>query len=379
VPITRSAADLAGQAAPATAAGSAAAAAELALFAAPDALPADAARLFEAPGQNLYCSREWYRLVCDHALPPGGEAGFALCRIDGAAAAVFPLLLRNDGRELASLTTPYSCLWRPLVAPRLATDQLRSAGAALGRFCRAWPVVRLDALAADWPALEPLLAGARAAGLAVEPFDHFGNWHEEVRDRAWPQYLQSRPGALRETIRRKLKRAERETTFTLLRRPEQLGEGIAAYESVYRRSWKAPEPFPGFNPALMRAAAALGILRLGLLHAGGEAIAAQFWIVTNGLASLLKLAHDEAFKPLSPGTVLTALMIRELIEGERLGELDFGIGDDPYKRLWASRRRRRIGVLLVNPRSLPGIAALGRQRLGRARRRLLGWLGRPAG
>ena len=374
--ITRSAADLAGEVAPAWHAR--AEAAGLALFSAPDALPADAACLFEAGAQRFFCSREWYRAVLAHALPPGGAPLFALWRIDGRAAAVFPLLLRN-GRELRSLTTPYTCFWRPLLADRLSADHLRSAGVALGRFSAGWPVVRLDALEADWPGLAPLLAGIRAAGLAAEPFDHFGNWHEAVGARSWQQYLRSRPGALRETIRRKLGRGEREATFALVRRPEELAEGIAAYESVYRRSWKEPEPFPLFNPALMRAAAALGILRLGLLRAGAETIAAQFWIVTNGSASVLKLAHDEAFKALSPGTVLTALMIRRLLDEEGVAELDFGCGDDAYKRLWASKRRQRIGVLLLNPRRVRGIAALGRQWLGRGRRQVLGWLGQRPG
>ena len=49
---------------------------------------------------------------------------------------------------------------------------------------------------------------------------------------------------------------------------------------------------------------------------------------------------------------------------------DFGRGDDPYKQLWATQRRQRIGVVLANPLRLHGVAALGRQWLGHARRRL---------
>lgn len=368
---TRSAGDLASLLVPAWHAR--AVAAGVALFSSLDALPGDAAHLFEPGEHSLFCSREWYRTVLDHALPRGSEPLFALCRIDNRAAALFPMLLRN-GRELQSLTTPYTCLWRPLLADRLPADLLRSTGSALGRFVSSWPIVRLDALEANWLGLAPLLAGIRAAGLAAHLFDHFGNWYEPVRQLSWPEYLQSRPGVLRETIRRKLRRAEHEAVFTVLRWPAELTDGIAAYESVYRRSWKAPEPFPRFNPALMRATAQLGVLRLGLLRAGGKTIAAQFWILANGSACVLKLAHDEAFKSLSPGTVLTALMIRELIESERVAELDFGCGDDAYKRLWASQRRQRIGVLVLNPRRLRGVTALGRQWLGRRGRRLLRWL-----
>ena len=88
-------------------------------------------------------------------------------------------------------------------------------------------------------------------------------------------------------------------------------------------------------------------------------------MVTGGTASVLKLAHDEAARARSPGTVLTAAMIRGLLDRERVTELDFGRGDDGYKSLWAGQRRPRIGVVLVNPRRPAGLLTLGRHVLGR--------------
>ena len=64
-------------------------------------------------------------------------------------------------------------------------------------------------------------------------------------------------------------------------------------------------------------------------------------------------------------------MLRELIDRERVTELDFGRGDDAYKRLWVTRRRQRIGVVLSNPLRPRGLAALSRQWLGAIRRRLI--------
>jgi len=103
-----------------------------------------------------------------------------------------------------------------------------------------------------------------------------------------------------------MRRAERASiAFEIVTRPEDIESGIAAYESVYARSWKVPEPFPRFNAQMMRHAAGIGVLRLGLLHArpdsgGSNPIAVQLWIVMNGQASVLKLAHDAAYKALSP-------------------------------------------------------------------------------
>ena len=120
----------------------------------------------------------------------------------------------------------------------------------------------------------------------------------------------------------------------------------------------------------MREAADAGALRLGLLEQDGQVIAVQIWIVANGSATVVKLAHDEAFKPLSPGTVLTARMIRHLIDEERVNELDFGRGDDAYKALWTTARRQRIGLVLANPWRLEGATAILRQTAGPLRRRL---------
>ena len=82
---------------------------------------------------------------------------------------------------------------------------------------------------------------------------------------------------------------------------------------------------------------------------------------------MLKLAHDEAFKAASPGTVLTALMLRRLLDEEQVPEIDFGRGDDAYKPAWAAQRRQRIGLMLANPLHPRGLAFLGRHALGRAR------------
>jgi CelD/BcsL family acetyltransferase involved in cellulose biosynthesis len=117
----------------------------------------------------------------------------------------------------------------------------------------------------------------------------------------------------------------------------------------------------------MRAMAPRGGVRLGLWCIGDQPVAAQFWVVAEGRAIVLKLAHDEAFKAHSPGTVLTAMMLRHLLDREHVAEIDFGRGDDAYKKDWAARRRRRIGILLVNPWRPAGAAAMLRHAAGQAR------------
>lgn len=348
----------------------------VATYAAPEALPAEAAGLLTlSEGRSLFASLAWYRTVLGHGLDLHERACFAVWPCEGRPAAIFPLA-RSARGELRGLTTPYTCVYTIPLAARLGRAEIVQAGEALGRFCRGQAAMRLDALPPEWPALAPLLEGLRHAGLAVRRFDHFGNWHEPVAGLSWSAYLAARPGALRETVRRRLRRAENDArvTFEMVTGGDGLDASIEAFESVYRRSWKEPEPFPHFNAALMRATAPLGSLRLGLLRLDGEPVAAQCWIVEDGRAIVLKLAHDERLKSMSPGTVLTAAVLRRLLDEERVREIDFGRGDDPYKSGWANRRRQRIGVLLINPRHPRGLAMLAREELGAGRRIVRAWL-----
>ena len=267
-----------------------------------------------------------------------------------------------------ALTTPYTCLYEPLIAPGIADREIIFV--AFARFCRSFPTTRLDSL--DQAIEASIALGGKQAGLAVARFDHFGNWHENVASLDWATWLARRPGAPRETIRRRTRLAERlpGAHFMLFDTQNDLASGIAAFETVYARSWKEPEPYPAFNPAQIRAAASLGLARLGVWWIGGTPAAAQFWIVEHGQATVLKLAHDEAFKAYSPGTVLTAWMIRHMIEQEHVSALDFGRGDDSYKQGWVADRRQRMGLMLINPRHPRGMIALARHTMGRLKARL---------
>jgi hypothetical protein len=328
------------------------------------AVPLEAAPsclLRDAPFQS---GAAWWRCVAAAGLPPGSAPHLLLAHDAGRPAGLLALCV-GPRRGLTALVTPYTCLFQPILAP--GTDPA-ALGRAFGRACAAWPVLRLDALDGQWPAWQGLLAGFVDAGWRAAWFDSFGNWHAHANG-GWDAYLAARPGALRETVRRKLRRAERDAavTITMTGDPTTATAEFAAYEAVYRRSWKQPEPFPRFGAAFVAAATSAGILRLGVLRRAGEPLAAQYWTVERDVATIHKLAHDEAAKALSPGTVLTAWMVRALL-AEGVTQLDFGRGDDPYKRLWADARRQRKGLVLGRPWHPRGAATLLRQAAGRALR-----------
>ncbi len=311
-------------------------------------------------------SAAWWRTVADTAMPDGSRARFVLVRQDGVPLLLLPLRMGRGRDAAGSLTTPYTTLFQP---PCLRLDRLVDAGLALGR--RLPPVLRLDALDPGWAGWEPLLRGLRRAGRRHAWFAGFGNWHERLDGRDWAGYLADRPGALRETIRRRLGRAERDpdTTIVLATDPAAVPGHLAEYEAVHAASWKAPEPFPGFAARFTTEAARAGVLRIAVLRRQGRPVAAQYWTVERGHAILHKLAHDENSRTQSPGTVLTAWTIRRLIDEEQVTMLDFGRGDDAYKRGWAAERRQRDGLVVADPLHPPGAAALLRQVAGDALRR----------
>ncbi len=333
----------------------------------PEGLPPWTADLWAAgAAESLFFSAPWFGLVMAHGMRPGATPLFLA--LGGQDEAIALLALARDGNKTArGLETPYSCRYAPLIAPTAAPEHIATLVHALRDFA----AVRLDALDPAAPSTSALRQAARQAGLLVVAFDHFGTWHEPVAGLSWARYLAARPGPLRSTVRRKLARMARAGgSLEIVTDPARLEPAIAAYEAVYQRSWKAAEPFPTFNAALMRLLAPLGKLRLGLYRIDGQPVAAQLWLVEHGTASVLKLAHDAAFRDASPGTVLTALMLRRLLDEEQVTDIDFGRGDDAYKRLWASQRRQMIGLLLINPRQPRGLALFARHQAGALWRRL---------
>lgn len=329
------------------------------------AVPEAYAACFAAPAEAVFASRGWFDLL-DSAARPNGLAG-AVLGLGGDG--ILPVWCRKRGARMVpvcGMTAPYTLTFGPLA--RKGADRAALAVALAGAVRRCG-VLRLDALDREAAGFEDWLGGLRAAGVVVHRFAHFGNWSEVVAG-DYESWFASRPGTLRNTIRRRTRRAGGQAAITVIRSGDGLDAAIADFERVYARSWKPPEPYPDFNAACMRRLAAEGVLRLGIMRNAQGPIAAQYWAVSGRTGFLLKLAHDRTAEALSPGTVLTAHMVRILLDEGDIHRLDFGCGDDAYKRLWVAERRQRVGVILIDPRRPLGLAWLGRLGLSHLARRL---------
>ncbi|WP_109357149.1 GNAT family N-acetyltransferase [Sphingorhabdus sp. EL138] len=166
-----------------------------------------------------------------------------------------------------------------------------------------------------------------------------------VNGRTFDQYWAERPGQLRNTVRRKAKK----NIVSIRIETEFSAEHWADYCDVYAKSWKPEEGSPDFLKNIAQQEAAAGCLRLGLAYIDGKPVAAQFWTVENGEALIHKLAHIADATKSSPGTLLSVAMFQHAIDVDRVKLIDFGTGNDPYKREWMEDVRTRYRLEMFWP------------------------------
>ena len=319
--------------------------------------PVLAALLARSHASAPFDRLDWLALLAKLCLP-GAKCVIAVAR-EGDAVAALPLCRTADG--FAPLGNWYSFFVRPLCndlqrAPALLaalTRSLAPAGAA-----RLAPLPEREA--------EALAAAFRKSGWigTIEPCDT--NHILNLKGRSFDAYWADRPGALRETVRRKgakgIVSLRIETSFS--------DPDWDAYGAIYARSWKPEEGNPAFLRAFAMAESAAGALRMGMAEIDGEPVAAQFWTVEGGTAWIHKLAHDEASRKHSPGTLLTAALLRHVIDLDRVHTVDFGTGDNPYKRDWMEAARPRYALAFYRPAAIshwPQLAKLAARRVLRSR------------
>jgi len=341
-------------------------------------LPDDARRLLEhAELSNGEAGCGWYGNLVDTVFSGPGQVRFYILRHDGEPLAVLPLYAERQGLgwQLRALGNYYTSLYQPAFVPCLKPHDLLVLLAAVRRDYPGAATLTLRPMDPGEHAYQTLLGALRLLGWLPFEYFAFGNWYQPVTS-GWDSYLAARPGELRSTLKRMGKKfSAAGGTLEIVSGGERVAEAIAAYQAVYARSWKRPEPYPEFLPGLVRLCAAQGSLRLGLAWLDGRAIAAQLWIVRNGHAAIYKLAYDEAARAFAPGSLLSAFLMQHVIEVDRVQEIDYLQGDDPYKQQWMSERRERWGIVAYQPRTLVGMLALLRDEAGRITRRLRrgGW------
>lgn len=313
-----------------------------------DAVAAAAAGALGRDSQSLLFDRlAWFRLIAEHCPPPG--------RLLAARAGNTWLFLAAEGRRARAYSAWYSLRVGLIGGCRGAGDIADSARK------------RLSGIEFH-PVEDPeLLASAlRGAGWIVRVSPSTASWRADTGGKSFADYWAARPSRLRSTAARKGRTAG--LTIEVHRAFDP--PAWAAYEAVYRASWKPEEGSFAFLRALAEQEGAAGTLRLGIACKDGEPVAAQLWTVENGTAWIHKLAYREDSRSLSPGTILGEAMFRSAIDEDRVATIDYGTGDEPYKADWMDRRETLWRIEAFNPRTPAGLAGAARAAAGRLVRRL---------
>jgi hypothetical protein len=331
-----------------------------------------------------YVTSTWFDTFLGTCLDREDRVASAMVR-DGERSLVLPMRVSPTKWKLLSylrlrsLTNFYSCRFD--VATNAAIDS-----AMVEHWARDMRAGRprpaeimfecLDPHAASFAALR---AGLQGAGYWVAPFFMFLTRFSDLRPwRAaggFPAYWQARPSALRNTVDRKAKQAEKNGYSILVSRPgDDAALFIGEYEKVHAASWKPPEPYPNFMPTLIGRGVADGSIVVALLRKGEETAAAQVWLIGDGKATIFKLSYREEAKALSAGSILSREMMRRAFVNEGVDIVDFGWGDDEYKKDWLPDAAERWGLAAYDPATPVGFA-LGLRNV--AVKRLLGRLREP--
>jgi len=313
--------------------------------------PPLAALFAAAPGVAPFDRIDWLQQIAQCLAPARCFLAVAARGEDRAA-----LALCETGGGLVSLANWYSFTARPRwTDPALLEPLLRDL-APHGALCLA-PLPAAEAQA--------VTDAARRAGWITRRTIATRNHVLRPAGRSFAEWWATRPGQLRELVRRK----GRHVSVQVVREPDPAAWD--AYAAIYAQSWKPAEAYPQMLRDFAMDEAAAGRLRLGLASVDGRPVAAQLWTVEAGTAYIHKLAHLPEAAQWSPGTVLSHALFAMAFDQDQVDLIDFGTGDDGYKRDWMDEVRLRWRIEACHPRALRHWPALARLIAARS------WRGEP--
>jgi hypothetical protein len=321
------------------------------------------------PGGGLFAQPAWHRAWARHAATADDRPSIVAC--GSSARLILPLTVRGlVARRVAAANNYFFSALEPVTFGATTEADFRDLAGGIASAAAGACEIDLHPLAPDSPLAAIAADSLRRRRWIVSDYFCFHNWFHRVTEADAESYLAARPPEVRSTLRRKAIVAARTEGWRLEVRTDSasLPQALAAYETVYRQSWKRIEPLQPFIRDVCEWAANAGKLRLGLAWAGEAPAAAQIWFVHAGVASIFKLAYDPAFGRLSPGSLLTEHLMRHVIDRDKVRRLDYLTGDEPYKRDWMSERREFRGLVAFNPLHPMGLARAARHFAGRLRR-----------
>jgi len=310
-------------------------------------LPESANFLFgEGEKDSIFFSRPWFENLASTALDEDQHMLLA-CVVEGENVLAILPVMKRTGTNWCALSHNYSSLYTLLLAGMDQQPILECLVQGLSRL--PFQSLRLEPVDEHDDNLNRLQHVMQAFGFECHRSFRFYNWFCRVQGKSFADYMAARPAMLRNTIARKRRKLARERGYDIqLFCGDQVPQAMTDYNAIYKASWKANEQYGDIMAGLVNRFSRLGWSRLAVLYIGGKPAAAQLWFVLHGRASIFRLAYDEAWKQYSPGSILSSYLMEYVIDTEKVEEIDFLMGNEPYKQDWMSKRRERWGLICVN-------------------------------
>jgi hypothetical protein len=306
-----------------------------------DELPENCCKFCSLVGRNsVFFSQPWFKNLIENS--HNGEQSIFLASVldNNRLVALLPLENRGGGHYY-SLKHLYTSLSTLLIEGSHKQEILGCL--VQGLIQLPLKFLQIDPIAHDDSDMQMFQSMLESHGFRCQRNFRFYNWYHITDGESFSNYFDTRPSRVRNTVSRKQRKLKREHSYKIrLYTDEDLQQGINDYHTVYNASWKAHEQFVGFIDGLAKTFSKQGWLRLAILYINEQPAAAQFWFVAHNKASIFKLVYDQAWKKYSPGSILTAYLMQQVIDIDRVEEIDFLTGNDAYKQEWMTKRRERF-------------------------------------
>lgn len=164
--------------------------------------------------------------------------------------------------------------------------------------------------------------------------------------------------------------------------PDEIQDFVTLVNDLINRTWQHRRLGLKIDPAqkleLWREIAKLGAFRSYLLMQGNRAIAFAMGVQWKGHFTYEDTGYDPEFATKSPGQVLLYRVIEDLIADNTPELLDFGYGENEYKRIYANHETLSGPIVIVRNAILPCMAVRAsqlRSAVGRSARAMLATAG----
>jgi CelD/BcsL family acetyltransferase involved in cellulose biosynthesis len=235
-------------------------------------------------------------------------------------------------------------------------DTIKAVVAALFSLDVKWDVFRIGRIVEDNPALELIVNHLKRSMIQYTIRREEPSFYIPLNG-SFSDYLKTQSSSFRYNLKRKEKRMRAFGDLRYVR-----GEDAKNVDDVFNdilyieeNCWKHNEGTAitsvvkqrEFFRALCARASERGWLRLRFFYIDGEPAAYNMGLVNNKKYHLLKLSYHDKYKQGSPGVLLIARLMEDLMQ-EGVTELDFMAEPYDYEKKWTDEYRSHVSLVMYS-------------------------------